>query len=114
MKSGDKRLITALNTSDFRGSLKEAYQGKSMALPFQARFVTRQRSNSSTEDTNSEKEEETLGEDFNKEEVKMMEKFEIKGYRIVEKDERQHKLILERQTDEIKCRANRPQVDLKQ
>lgn len=32
--TGDKgNLIAALNSENFRGSLKEAYQGKSMSLP---------------------------------------------------------------------------------
>ena len=30
----DGNLIVALNTEDYRGSLKQAYGGKSMSLPF--------------------------------------------------------------------------------
>ena len=73
-----------------------------MAKSFQARFVMKQRSDISTNDTGSE-EDEGMEKGFSKEEVKLMEKFETKGYRIVAKDERQHLLTLERETDEIKC-----------
>ena len=96
-------LIVAMNTENFRESLKQAYAGKSMSLPFEISKLKRQKS----APENNEAEDE---DGFDCEELKLMEQHMSNGYRITRKDERENLLTLER-PDEIKCRGRRPQHD---
>ena len=59
-------LIVAMNTENFRESLKQAYAGKSMSLPFEISKLKRQ--NSAPENNEAEDED-----GFDCEELKLME-----------------------------------------
>lgn len=91
----------ALNDSNFRGSLKEAYGGKSMQLPLVARMHGR---NGASDDTREDSDSDS---GIDAEEMKEIEKFMHQGYRISHKDEKSSLCTLEL-PDEIKCRGKRP------
>ena len=101
--SGIGPLPDALNTPNFRGSLKEAYGGKSMSLPIESRMRYTKQQESDSDDYH-----EDVGLD--RKGYQTIEKHLLNGYKITRKDEKANLVTLER-ADEIKCRGRRPQYD---
>ena len=93
-------LPDALNTPNFRGSLKEAYGGKSMSLPIESKMKKSVQQAADSDDYH-----EDVG--FDREGFKTIEKHLHNGYKITRKDEKANLVTLER-ADEIKCRGRRP------
>ena len=50
----EHNLIDALNNSEFRGSLKKAYGGKSMALTYKTKGYSRNMASDDTRDSDSD------------------------------------------------------------
>jgi hypothetical protein len=93
-------IVAALNTPDFRWSLKEAYGGKSMQL---TQFMPMAKHSAAIDDSGSD-------EGFSAEEYRVMESYLAQGYRIAHKDHHSSLYSLER-PDEIVCRGKRPVHD---
>eukprot|EP00353_Schmidingerella_taraikaensis_P001946 CAMPEP_0185598574 /NCGR_PEP_ID=MMETSP0434-20130131/82091_1 /TAXON_ID=626734 ORGANISM="Favella taraikaensis, Strain Fe Narragansett Bay" /NCGR_SAMPLE_ID=MMETSP0434 /ASSEMBLY_ACC=CAM_ASM_000379 /LENGTH=139 /DNA_ID=CAMNT_0028227609 /DNA_START=335 /DNA_END=754 /DNA_ORIENTATION=- len=95
----------ALNDQGFRGSLKEAYGGKSMQLAAQNGWqVGSEAASDDTQDSDSDEALEAAAE------YRLMESYLAQGYKITTKDDKANLYTLER-PDEIKCRGRRPRED---